>query len=127
VVGLLGPRQSGKTTLARNTFPSYKYINLEELDTRRFAIEDPRLFLKSFEQEEGVILDEIQRAPDLMSYIQGLVDEKKKNGFFILTDSENILLNQHINQSLAGRIALITLLPLSLGELQEAGVHLEKL
>lgn len=122
VLGILGPRQSGKTTLAKALFPNYKYINLEELDTRLFAADDPRRFLKSIEKEEGVILDEIQRVPDLMSYIQGDVDKKQKAGFFILTGSENILLNQHINQSLAGRIALTTLLPLSLEELEEASL-----
>lgn len=120
VIGILGPRQSGKTTLAKTLFSNYQYINLEELDTRRFATEDPRKFLKSFQNEAGVILDEIERAPELLSYIQSLVDQNQKPGFFVLTGSENILLNQHINQSLAGRIALVTLLPLSLEELQEA-------
>lgn len=123
VLGILGPRQSGKTTLAKALFPHYKYINLEELDTRRFAAEDPRRFLKSLEEEKGCILDEIQRAPDLLSYIQVHVDEWQKAGFFILTGSENILLNHHINQTLAGRIALITLLPLSLEELQDASLR----
>jgi|SRR5579862_1914273 len=122
VLGILGPRQSGKTTLAKTLFPHYKYINLEELDTRRFATEDPRRFLKSLEEEKGCILDEIQRAPDLLSYIQVHVDEWQKIGFFILTGSENILLNHHIGQTLAGRIALITLLPLSLEELQDASL-----
>lgn len=122
VIGILGPRQSGKTTLAKSLFPAHKYINLEELDTRRFALEDPRGFLKSLGAEQGVILDEIQRVPDLFSYIQGHVDEWPNPGFFILTGSENILLNHHINQSLAGRIALVTLLPLSLEELEEASL-----
>ncbi len=119
VLGVLGPRQSGKTTLVKNVFSNYKYINLEELDNRKFAAEDPRRFLKSLEESPGVILDEIQRVPDLLSYIQVHVDEWQKPGFFILTGSENILLNHHISQTLAGRIALITLLPLSLEELQE--------
>jgi predicted AAA+ superfamily ATPase len=122
VVGILGPRQSGKTTIAKALFPSYKYINLEELDTRRFAEEDPRRFLKALEEEKGVILDEIQRVPNLLSYIQVHVDEWQKPGFFLLTGSENILLNHHISQTLAGRIALVTLLPLSLGELDEASL-----
>ncbi len=121
-VGILGPRQSGKTTIARNLFPTYKYLNLEELDTRAFAAEDPRRFLKALENEQGVILDEIQRVPDLLSYIQTHVDEWQKTGFFILTGSENILLNHHINQTLAGRIALVTLLPLSLEELDAASL-----
>lgn len=127
VIGILGPRQSGKTTLAKALFPEYKYVNLEELDTRRFAAEDPRRFLKLFEEEKGCILDEIQRVPDLLSYIQTHVDERQKPGFFILTGSENILLNQHISQTLAGRIALVTLLPLSLEELQRASLLPTKL
>ena len=122
VIGVLGPRQSGKTTLVKNVFSNYKYINLEELDNRKFAFEDPRRFLKSLEEAPGVILDEIQRVPDLLSYIQVHVDEWQKPGFFILTGSENILLNHHINQTLAGRIALITLLPLSLEELKENSI-----
>ncbi|HNA63044.1 MAG TPA: ATP-binding protein, partial [Rhabdochlamydiaceae bacterium] len=127
VVGILGPRQSGKTTLAKVLFPTYKYLNLEELDTRRFAGEDPRRFLKSLEHEQGVILDEIQRVPELLSYIQVHVDEWQKKGFFILTGSENILLNHHINQTLAGRIALITLLPLSIEELKDASLLTQEL
>ena len=120
VLGILGPRQSGKTTLAKTLFPHHKYINLEELDTRRFALEDPRKFLKSIEGSAGAILDEIQRVPDLLSYIQADVDQNPKAGFFVLTGSENILLNHHISQTLAGRIALTTLLPLSIDELQKA-------
>jgi hypothetical protein len=122
VIGILGPRQSGKTTIARTLFSNYKYVNLEELDTRAFISEDPRRFLKSLHEKKGVILDEIQRVPDLLSYIQAHVDEFKKPGFFILTGSQNILLNQHISQTLAGRIALTTLLPLSLEELKEASL-----
>lgn len=122
VLGILGPRQSGKTTLAKSLFSEHKYVNLEELDTRQFAAEDPRRFLKSLEGGSGAILDEIQRVPDLLSYIQVHVDEWQKPGFFILTGSQNILLNQHISQTLAGRIALTTLLPLSLGELQDASL-----
>jgi hypothetical protein len=120
VLGVLGPRQSGKTTLVRALFPHHRYVNLEELDTRRFAAEDPRRFLATLEDGPGVILDEIRRVPELLSYIQVAVDEKQKPGFFILTGSENILLSQHIAQTLAGRIAIITLLPLSIEELQEA-------
>ncbi len=123
----MGPRQSGKTTLAKTLFPHHKYINLEELDTRRYAAEDPRRFLKTLEGEKGAVLDEIQRVPELLSYIQVHVDEWQKPGFFILTGSENILLNHHISQTLAGRIALSTLLPLSLEELQEASILPERL
>src|SRR3990167_2412894 len=121
-IGILGPRQSGKTTLAKNLFPNYKYISLEELDNRMFAKEDPRGFLKLLEGEDGVILDEIQKSPELLSYIQGFIDAWQKPGFFILTGSENILMSQQITQSLAGRIALVTLLPLSIEELASASL-----
>ena len=120
VLGILGPRQSGKTTLAKMLFPHHKYLNLEELDTRQFATEDPRRFLNSLLSGPGAILDEIQKAPDLLSYIQAHVDEWQTPGFFILTGSQNILLNQHISQTLAGRIAITTLLPLSFEELQNS-------
>jgi hypothetical protein len=120
VLALLGPRQSGKTTLAKECFPDYRYVNLEDLDTRRFALEDPRGFLEQYSGASGVILDEIQQVPDLLSYIQVRVDREQKMGFYILTGSQNILLNQHISQTLAGRIAIQTLLPLSIEELQEA-------
>jgi predicted AAA+ superfamily ATPase len=122
VLGILGPRQSGKTTLAKMLFPQHKYLNLEELDTRQFATEDPRRFLSSLQDGPGAILDEIQKAPGLLSYIQAHVDEWQIPGFFILTGSQNILLNQHISQTLAGRIAIHTLLPLSLEELQNSSL-----
>lgn len=81
VLGILGPRQSGKTTIAKALFPEHKYLNLEELDTRKWAHEDPRRFLQSMSVGQGVILDEIQRVPDLLSYIQAHVDEWEKPGF----------------------------------------------
>ncbi len=127
VVGIFGPRQSGKTTLAQISFSKYKYINLEELDIRRYAAEDPRGFLQSLLEEEGIILDEIQNVPDLLSYIQANVDRMKKPGFFVLTGSQNILLNHHINQTLAGRIAILTLLPLALEELKRESLLSTKL
>ncbi len=119
-IAILGPRQSGKTTIAKALFPEHKYVNLEALDLRERATEDPRQFINSLKEERGVILDEIQRVPELLSYIQVYIDEWKKAGFFILTGSENILLSHHINQTLAGRIAITTLLPLSIEELREA-------
>ncbi len=120
VLALFGPRQSGKTTLARSLFSTYRYVNLESFEEREFASEDPKGFLMRFQQEEGVILDEIQKAPDLLSYIQMDVDQEERLGRYVLTGSQNILLNHHVNQTLAGRVALTTLLPLSIEELREA-------
>lgn len=119
VLALFGPRQSGKTTLSRTLFPHYRYVNLESFEEREFAEEDPKGFLERFRGEEGIILDEIQKVAKLLSYIQIEVDERPQLGRFILTGSQNILLNQHISQTLAGRIALTTLLPLSIEELRE--------
>lgn len=121
VVALLGPRQSGKTTLAQELFPDYTYVNLENLDTRAFAKQDPRAFFETYAQK-GLILDEFQVVPELLSYIQTRVDTEKKLGAFILTGSHNFLMNQAISQSLAGRIAVHTLLPLSIDELQKANL-----
>lgn len=125
VVTLTGPRQSGKTTLCRTAFLDLPYVNLEAPDQRAFATEDPRGFLARF--DSGVILDEIQHAPDLPSYIQVLVDEKKKNGLFLLTGSQQLLLNSRISQSLAGRTALLRLLPLSLEELHDREISTEQM
>jgi len=109
VVSLTGPRQSGKTTLLKNVFPAKPYVSLEDLDVRQFAAEDPRGFLATY--PDGGILDEVQRVPDLFSYIQGIVDEHNLPGEFILSGSQNFLLMQNISQSLAGRIAVLRLLP----------------
>jgi len=122
IVTILGPRQSGKTTLAKHLFPDKPYINLEAPDVRLKAEMDPRGFLGQF--KNGAVLDEIQRAPWLLSYIQVMVDEIEGNGFFILTGSHQLELNQAISQSLAGRTALCTLLPLSLEELISAKISL---
>ena len=116
VVTLTGPRQSGKTTLVRALFPDHLYLSLEAPDVRARATEDPRGFLA---QANRLILDEIQRAPDLLSYIQVLVDEDDRPGRFILTGSQNILLMESVSQTLAGRTALARLYPLSLAELLE--------
>lgn len=119
-LGILGPRQSGKTTLAKMLFPSYRYVNLESYEEREFAESDGKGFLSRFSSEPGIIFDEIQKAPKLLSYIQIEIDEKQQPGRFILTGSQSILLNQHISQTLAGRIALTTLLPFSIEELRKA-------
>ena len=116
VVTVTGPRQSGKTTLVKDVFKHYEYVSLELPDQRSFALEDPRGFLNQF--EGPVVLDEIQRAPGLFSYIQVIVDNRAyKTGQFILTGSQNFLLLQSISQSLAGRCAVLHLLPFSLAEL----------
>ncbi|MCB1035919.1 MAG: ATP-binding protein [Acidobacteria bacterium] len=114
VVTLMGPRQSGKTTLVRMAFPEHRYLSLEAPDLRGRALEDPRAFLG---QGELLILDEIQRAPELLSYIQTLVDEDDRPGRFILTGSQNLLLLRSVSQTLAGRTALLRLYPLSVSEL----------
>lgn len=115
VVTVLGPRQSGKTTLSRMTFPDKPYRSLENPDTRHMAQSDPRGFFS--ELPEGAILDEIQRVPELLSYIQGIVDDSNKPGRFILTGSHQPEVHQAISQSLAGRTSVLTLLPFSLSEL----------
>lgn len=115
VVTILGPRQSGKTTLARMTFPDKPYFSLEDPDVRIAAEADPRGFLG--QMEGGGILDEVQRFPALLSYVQGMVDKAKQRGRFILTGSHQPQLHEAISQSLAGRTAMLTLWPFSLHEL----------
>lgn len=122
VVSVMGPRQSGKSTLVRNVFLGKPYINLEEPDARLLAHTDPRGFLNQF--PDGAILDEIQNVPELLSYIQVIVDEIQKPGMFILTGSHQLLLHEAISQSLAGRVALLTLYPMTLNELKLAGFDL---
>lgn len=114
VVTLLGPRQSGKTTLSKALFPQKPYVTLEDLDERSFAEKDPRGFLARF--SEGAIFDEIQRVPALLSYIQGVVDRVDKKGFFILTGSHQLALHESVSQSLAGRTAILKLLPFDINE-----------
>ena len=115
VVTITGPRQSGKTTLCRKVFPEKKYLSLENLDTRQYAADDPRGFLAGL--ADGAILDEIQNVPELLSYIQGIVDEGERKGLFILTGSQQFEVSNAINQSLAGRTAILKLLPFSIEEL----------
>lgn len=114
VVTLTGPRQSGKTTLVRSMFPDHGYISLERPDLRLRAVEDPAGLLAS---RDRLVIDEIQRAPELLSYIQVLVDEDDRPGRFILTGSQNVLLMESVSQTLAGRTAFLRLYPLSLCEL----------
>jgi uncharacterized protein len=117
VLGIIGPRQSGKTTLAKILFPHLPYVSLENLDIRIQAKQDTRSFLDHY--KDGAIFDEVQHVPELLSYLQGVVDESPKKGLYVLTGSQNFALNHHISQSLSGRIGLVTLLPLSLSELEE--------
>lgn len=116
-VTILGPRQSGKTTLAKMVFKGYDYCSLEDPDTRRQAQNDPRGLLANF--ASGVILDEIQRVPELLSYLQGMIDNDPKPGRFILTGSHQPQVHHVISQSLAGRTAVLELLPFSLSELDQ--------
>lgn len=115
IIGIVGPRQSGKTTLAKEVFPNYTYVNLEQPDTRQYAQNDPKAFLDQYDNH--IILDEIQRVPELFSYLQVKTDNDKKMGQYILTGSQHFLMMQSITQSLAGRIAIFNLYPLSYEEL----------
>ena len=119
VISVTGPRQSGKTTLVRSLFPDYAYVNLENPDERLAAEEDPVRFLTTH-RHSGVILDEIQRVPDLFSYLQGIVDDSGEMGKYVLTGSQNFLLLEKVTQSLAGRVAICHLLPLTVEELQQS-------
>lgn len=114
-VAVVGPRQSGKTTLTRYVFDRKLYVNLENPDSRRFALNDPRGFLSQY--SSGAVIDEVQRAPELFSYVQQLLDESSDKGRFIFTGSNNFLLQENISQSLAGRIAYKYLLPFTFTEL----------
>lgn len=122
VVTITGPRQAGKTTLVKQVFSKKPYVNLEDIDQREFALKDPKKFLNQL--PDGAIIDEIQHAPDLFSYIQVIVDEKDLVGMFILTGSEQLEVHQAVVQSLAGRVALFNLYPMSLSELQNANIQL---
>ena len=119
VITVTGPRQSGKTTLVKSVFNDLPYVSLEDIDVRNNAIRDPKAFLSNF--PSGAVLDEIQRTPELFSYLQGIVDDKQHIQF-VLTGSQNFQLLQGITQSLAGRTMLLKLLPFSLSELGKAGI-----
>ncbi len=118
-VTLTGPRQSGKSTLCRHTFPDHHYANLERPDTRRYAQEDPRGFLEDL--EGGAILDEIQNVPELASWLQVSIDDNPAPGQWILTGSQNFAISETVSQSLAGRSAMLNLLPLTLNESERFG------
>lgn len=118
VVGVFGPRQSGKTTLVRHFFNKHTYLNLEDHDLRDQARKDPKGLLANYASEHGIILDEFQYAPEILSYLQLEADAQKRPGYFVITGSQNFLMNEAVTQSLAGRIGILTLLPLSLHELR---------
>ena len=125
VLSVLGPRQSGKSTLVKNLFPEYRYVNLEDPDIRNRALSDGAGFLADF--PDPVIFDEIQRVPELISRIQVKVDENPtKKGRFILTGSHQPALRSAVSQSLAGRVAIVNLLPFSINELKHEGIRLER-
>ena len=124
-VVVVGPRQSGKTTLVKAAFPDKPYVLLEDPDTRAFATEDPRSFLGQFD-DKGAILDEVQRVPELFSYLQGIMDAENTPGQFILSGSQNFLMMEQISQSLAGRVGIIRLLPLSMKELTAGGIGFDQ-
>jgi uncharacterized protein len=117
VVTITGPRQSGKTTLVKRIFPNKPYVNLESPEIRQMALKDPKSFLSEY--PHGAIFDEIQRSATLISYIQTIVDKNNKSGQFILTGSAQLELMQNVSQSLAGRTAILRLLPFSLSELKK--------
>lgn len=119
VVAILGPRQSGKTTLSQNYFKKHTFLSFEEPSIRNYAMTDPKGFLKEYENKFGIILDEFQYVPEILSYIQLESDAKDRRGYFVITGSQNFLMNQAITQSLAGRVGILTLLPLSLHELEK--------
>lgn len=119
ILALTGPRQSGKTTLARAAFPAKPYVSLENPDERDFADQDPKRFLARF--PDGAVLDEVQRCPALLSWLQGVVDEHQVMGQFVLTGSAQFDLMAGMGQSLAGRVGRVELLPLSLTEMQAGG------
>lgn len=119
VVTVTGPRQSGKTTLCRAAFPDKPYVSLETPDVREEALRDPRGFLARY--PAGAVLDEVQRAPALLSYLQEIVDERRRNGDWVLSGSQNFALLERVTQSLAGRTAMLQLLPLSFEEVRTLG------
>jgi predicted AAA+ superfamily ATPase len=120
VIALVGPRQSGKTTLSRMIFKGHAFVSLETAKVRERAQEDPQTFLDTHANKYGIILDEIQEVPELLSYIKEYVDTYNKPGYFIITGSQNFLVNEAITQTLAGRVAIFTLLPLCVTELNKA-------
>ena len=118
---ITGPRQSGKSTLVKMAFPDYTYISFSDLDVRNFAKEDPRGFIKTY--PDKVIIDEVQKEPTILSYLQTHTDNANKEGMYILTGSQNILLMSSADESLAGRVGILNLLPFSNAEMRNANIN----
>lgn len=125
IIAILGPRQSGKTTLSKKVFSRYEYVSLEDIDHREFAGNDPRGFLSRY--KSNIIFDEIQRVPELISYLQTHADAQEENGKIVITGSHNFLLMEQISQSLAGRVGISKLLPFSMNEIREYSKDLNEL
>jgi len=125
IIAILGPRQSGKTTLSKKVFKEYEYISFEDYDVREFAENDPRGFLDRY--KENIIFDEIQRVPKIISYLQTHVDQHNRNGEIIITGSHNFLLMEQISQSLAGRVGITKLLPFSIKEIEQLNIEKDEL
>ncbi len=123
IIALTGPWQSGKTTLCKMIAPEYTYVNLEDISNRDFAKTDPKGFLETY--KGGVIIDEIQYAPNMFSYLQVYTDERQQNGEYIISGSQNFLMMENISQSLAGRVSLFNLLPFTVDELKSGGFDFE--
>ncbi len=123
VVAVIGPRQSGKTTLCKMLMPEFRYVNLEDPSNRYFAKNDPKGFLETY--SNGVIIDEIQYVPELFSYLQVYTDQREVNGEYLITGSQHFLMSEHISQSLAGRVAVFQLLPFSISELKAGNYDFE--
>ena len=125
VIAVLGPRQSGKTTLSKKVFSNYEYVSFEDYDVREFAENDPRGFLGRY--SENIIFDEIQRSPEIISYLQTHVDQHRGNGKIIITGSHNFLLMEQISQSLAGRVGITKLLPFSIKEIEQLNIERDEM
>jgi len=120
VIAILGPRQSGKTTFTKKYFTQHTFVSFEQESVRQEAQQDPEKFFRKYENPHGIIIDEFQYVPEILSHIKYICDEQARAGYFVLTGSSNFLMNEQISQSLAGRVGILTMLPLSIGELQQA-------
>ncbi len=122
VIAILGPRQSGKTTFAQQYFSKHIFVSFEQESTKQEAQQDPAKFFKKYENDHGIVIDEFQYVPEILSHIKYLSDQHQRHGYFILTGSSNFLMNEQITQSLAGRVGILTMLPFSIAELQDAAL-----